>query len=55
MSLALGAMILGAGIALVTGMVSAYAGGWVDLLGQRIVDMLLGLPPDWSCYSCWPR
>ena len=44
MSLALGAMILGAGIALVTGMVSAYAGGWVDLLGQRIVDMLLAFP-----------
>lgn len=44
MSLALGAMVLGAGIALVVGMVSAYAGGLVDLLGQRVVDMLLAFP-----------
>lgn len=44
MVLALGAMVLGAAVALLVGMVSAYAGGLVDLLGQRIVDMLLAFP-----------
>lgn len=44
MSLALGAMAIGVGAALVWGMASAYAGGMFDLLSQRIIDMLLAFP-----------
>ncbi len=44
MSLALGAMAIGVGAALVLGMVSAYAKGAVDLLLQRLIDMLLAFP-----------
>lgn len=44
MSLALGAMAIGVGAALVLGMVSAYAKGAVDLFLQRIIDMLLAFP-----------
>ena len=42
--LSLSAMAIGTGLALMMGMVSAYAGGMVDLLGQRLVDMLLAFP-----------
>ena len=44
MSLSLSAMLIGGGAALMIGMVSAYARGFVDLLGQRLVDMLLAFP-----------
>lgn len=44
MILALGAMAIGVGAALVLGMVSAYAKGVVDLLSQRIIDMMLAFP-----------
>ena len=44
MSLSLSAMIIGGVAALLIGMVSAYAGGVVDLLGQRLIDMLLAFP-----------
>lgn len=44
MSLALSAMLIGGAAALMIGMVSAYARGFVDLLGQRLVDMLLAFP-----------
>ena len=44
MSLALGAMAIGVGSALVLGMVSAYAKGAVDLFLQRIIDMMLAFP-----------
>lgn len=44
MTLALGAMAIGVGAALVIGMVSAYAKGIVDLLSQRIIDMMLAFP-----------
>lgn len=44
MILALGAMAIGVGAALVIGMVSAYAKGVVDLLSQRIIDMMLAFP-----------
>lgn len=44
MSLALSAMLIGGAAALMIGMVSAYAGGFVDLLGQRVIDMLLAFP-----------
>ena len=44
MLMSLMAMSIGAGLALVIGVVSAYAGGLVDLLGQRIIDVLLAFP-----------
>jgi peptide/nickel transport system permease protein len=44
MSLSLSAMLIGGAAALLIGMVSAYAGGFVDLLGQRLIDMLLAFP-----------
>ena len=44
MSLSLSAMVIGGVAALLIGMVSAYAGGIVDLLGQRLIDMLLAFP-----------
>ncbi len=44
MSLSLSAMLIGGGAALMIGMVSAYARGFVDLLGQRLIDMLLAFP-----------
>ena len=44
MSLALGAMAIGVGVALVWGMVSAYAQGPFDLFSQRIIDMMLAFP-----------
>ena len=43
-SLALTAMAIGVGIALVWGMASAYAAGLFDLLSQRVLDMLLAFP-----------
>ncbi len=44
MSLALGAMAIGVGTALVWGMLSAYAQSTFDLLSQRIIDMMLAFP-----------
>ena len=44
MSLALGAMAIGVGAALVWGMLSAYAQSTFDLLSQRIIDMMLAFP-----------
>ena len=44
LSLALGAMAISVGAALVWGMVSAYAAGMFDLLSQRVIDMLLAFP-----------
>src|SRR5690606_26181838 len=43
-SVAVLAMLLGAGIGTIAGIVSAYDGGIVDLLFQRVVDALLALP-----------
>ena len=43
-SLALTAMAIGVGVALVWGMVSAYAAGMFDLLSQRLLDILLAFP-----------
>ena len=43
-SLALTAMTIGVGIALLWGMTSAYAAGLFDLLSQRVLDMLLAFP-----------
>ena len=44
MSLALGAMAIGVGAALVWGMLSAYAQSTFDLLSQRVIDMMLAFP-----------
>ena len=38
------AVFLGTGLGALWGLVSGYAGGWFDLLTQRLVDMLQGLP-----------
>ena len=43
-SLALTAMAIGVGIALLWGMTTAYAAGLFDLLSQRVLDMLLAFP-----------
>lgn len=42
--LSLVAMAIGTAIALGVGMISAYAGGLVDLLFQRVVDVMLAFP-----------
>ena len=39
------AVAFGAGAGFIIGMVSGYAGGRVDLLVQRVVDMIMGFPP----------
>ena len=44
MLLSLTAMGIGTAIALIVGMTSAYARGLVDLLGQRLVDVMLAFP-----------
>ena len=43
-TLALTAMAIGVGFALVWGMTTAYASGLFDLLSQRVLDMLLAFP-----------
>lgn len=43
-TLALTAMAIGVGFALVWGMTTAYAAGLFDLLSQRVLDMLLAFP-----------
>ena len=43
-SLALTAMAIGIGFALLWGMTTAYAAGLFDLLSQRVLDMLLAFP-----------
>ena len=44
MVLSIAAMAIGTGIALLIGMISAYAAGMVDLLVQRFVDVMLAFP-----------
>ncbi len=41
----LGAAAVATPLALSVGMVSGYAGGWVDLVLQRLVDAFLAIPP----------
>ena len=36
---------LGTSIGYLLGIISAYCGGWVDMLMQRVVDAMLALPP----------
>ncbi len=40
-----GATLLGLTFATLLGMVSGYAGGWFDTLFQRIVDVVMSVPP----------
>lgn len=37
--------LIGGGLGSLVGIVSGYAGGWVDTLLMRLVDMLMALPP----------
>jgi peptide/nickel transport system permease protein len=39
-----GATLLGASLGAVIGLLSGYAGGWVDLFAQRLMEILQGLP-----------
>jgi peptide/nickel transport system permease protein len=40
----LGSTLLGSGLGVVIGLASGYLGGWVDLVAQRLVDILQALP-----------
>ncbi|HXY99528.1 MAG TPA: ABC transporter permease [Stellaceae bacterium] len=40
----LASTLLGSGLGVVIGLASGYLGGWVDLLAQRVVDILQALP-----------
>src|SRR5262249_8703844 len=40
----IGATALGSGFGIVFGLTSGYLGGWVDLIVQRIMDILQALP-----------
>ncbi len=42
--IAITSVVLGTLLGTLVGMISAYWGGWIDLVFQRVVDMLLGFP-----------
>jgi len=42
--IAITSVVLGTLLGTLIGMISAYRGGWIDLVSQRVVDMLLGFP-----------
>ncbi len=44
LAVGLGSTFLGCAIGVVLGLASGYLGGWVDLVVQRVVDVLQGLP-----------
>ncbi|MGE5203224.1 MAG: ABC transporter permease [Acidobacteriota bacterium] len=44
LAVGLGSTALGCAIGVVLGLASGYIGGWVDLVTQRVVDILQGLP-----------
>jgi len=44
LAVGLGASALGGSIGIVVGLMSGYLGGWVDLVTQRVIDMLQSLP-----------
>lgn len=44
LSIGLGAVFVGIAVATAVGVLSAYAGGWVDALVQRVVDAVMALP-----------
>ena len=44
LAVGLGSTFLGCAIGVVLGLTSGYIGGWVDLIVQRLVDVLQGMP-----------
>lgn len=44
LAIGIASSFLGCGIGTVIGLISAYAGGWIDLIIQRVVDVLLSFP-----------
>lgn len=38
------AVVLGTGVGALVGLISGYFGGWVDLVSQRVIDIMLALP-----------
>jgi len=42
---AFGAILLGAGVGTIIGMVAGYRGGWVDMVSQRLIDVWMSVPP----------
>jgi peptide/nickel transport system permease protein len=42
--LGFGAVAIGVGVGVPVGALSGYFGGWIDLIGQRLTDVLLGFP-----------
>ena len=44
LAVGLGSTALGCAIGVVLGLASGYLGGWIDLVTQRVVDILQGLP-----------
>jgi peptide/nickel transport system permease protein len=44
MAVGIGSMLLGSSLGVIIGLTSGYLGGWVDLLFQRLVDILQALP-----------
>jgi peptide/nickel transport system permease protein len=40
----LASTVLGSGLGGIIGLLSGYAGGWIDLVAQRLLDILQGLP-----------
>ena len=44
LAVAVGSMSLGCGLGVTVGLLSGYIGGWVDLVAQRVIDMMQSLP-----------
>jgi peptide/nickel transport system permease protein len=48
-----GSVILGTLIGSLTGLISGFAGGWLDLTVQRLLDIMMSIPPCFSRWSSW--
>src|SRR5215467_5587577 len=44
LAVGIGATMLGSGLGIIFGLASGYLGGWVDLIVQRVMDILQALP-----------
>src|SRR5262249_49698421 len=44
LAVGIGSTMLGSGVGIVFGLASGYLGGWVDLIVQRVMDILQALP-----------
>ena len=44
LAVGIGSTLVGSGFGIMIGLASGYLGGWVDLLVQRVMDMLQALP-----------